>query len=149
MIMIDEKKIDDSVEKIFKNEIFLKYTEIREKFPHGSVSCLYDEDIVKDAMKKTAHWAIEQFLKDLWHDASEQPSEDCKIVIMYKHNGIELVAQALYYQETIQDFRNIAKSMLHTDEEINEVVKNRWEAYNIEGWFSLEDLLPKQEGGKK
>lgn len=125
--MLDEKKIDDSVEKIFKNEIFLKYTEIREKFPHGSVSCLYDEDIVKDAMKKTAHLAIQEFLKDLWHDAKEEPKGyNDQILLQYVggYYSIERVADFVSWEGFVKK---------------SPVVK----------WLYIDDLFPKQEGGEK
>lgn len=35
-----------------------------------------------------AKWAINEFLKDLWHDASETPDLDRRILYEYKPNGV-------------------------------------------------------------
>lgn len=59
--MIDVKKIEEAArDYINKNGYFVKY----------------DEDPCVDiefAYKEGAKWAINEFLKDLWHPASEEP----------------------------------------------------------------------------
>lgn len=60
--MIDKKIIDEGArDYINKNGYFIKY----------------DEDPCVDieyAYKEGARWAINKFLKDLWHNASEKPT---------------------------------------------------------------------------
>lgn len=59
--MIDEKKIEEAArDYINKNGYFAKYDE---------EPC----DDIEFAYKDAVHWAIEQFLKDLWHPAEEEP----------------------------------------------------------------------------
>jgi len=39
-----------------------------------------------DDFKAGAHWAIQEFLKSLWHDASEEPRKEATILIETKRN---------------------------------------------------------------
>ena len=39
---------------------------------YGSI---YDSKCRIDGFKKGANWAIQEFLKDLWHPASEEPEK--------------------------------------------------------------------------
>ena len=112
--MIDEKKIEEAAKDyINKNDYFVKY----------------DEDPCDDiefAYKDAAKWAIEQFLKDLWHPTGEKPKKGC--VFLYKtiFNGYGL----------------------------NQIIDgNEWE-YIIKyqkatQWLYIDDLFPKEGGEEK
>nr|DAW35409.1 MAG TPA: hypothetical protein [Caudoviricetes sp.] len=62
--MINEKKIEEIANKHLESEFSdndypISITDIKKQ--------------CKDNFKAGAHWAIEEFLKDLWHLANEQP----------------------------------------------------------------------------
>lgn len=72
--MIDDKKIEEAARDYInkKNGYFVKY----------------DEDpcvAIELAYKEGAKWAINEFLKDLWHPASEEPNDrDDKLLIEFE-----------------------------------------------------------------
>lgn len=78
-----------------------------------------------------ANWAINEFLKDLWHPASEEPKKDVSIIV-----------------ET------------HNDKNMFYYAWNRWQdnfypswtdavlCSRVSRWLYIDDLLPK-EGGEK
>ena len=70
MIMLDEKKI--------------------EEVAHGYSKTLRENQTLSFAyrdFKAGAHWAIEQFLKDLWHNASEEPKGYNEWILLYYSTG--------------------------------------------------------------
>lgn len=85
----------------------------------------------KDGYKK----AVEQFLKNLWHDAKEEPKFDKQITFIWGNGTAKTIIlnnEADYYNITpVRCWRNICKN------------------YRVTRWFYVEDLLPKQKGGKQ
>ena len=70
--MIDDKKIESAVNKHIETE-YARYNS-------GEVE---EEMIVlggKDSFKEGAKWAINEFLKDLWYPASEEPREFAEVL---------------------------------------------------------------------
>ena len=127
--MIDEKKIEEAKEEIFDNEFELYSYDI--EYPDGNIYRMFTSDQLKRAISFGAHWVISEFLKDLWHDASEEPR-------MFA----EVVAEAKI-TDSIKTYISFKKSgALFTN----------WEAYsraaNITRWFYIDDLL-EQKGGSK
>jgi hypothetical protein len=64
--MIDDKKIEDAAKSLRKD---------------------FNDDVtqgflVEFGFEKGAKWAINEFLKDLWHPISEKPKKEC--VFLYK-----------------------------------------------------------------
>ena len=81
-----------------------------------------------ELFKDGAKWAINEFLKDLWHPVSEEPEYDKKILVQYTNYHLE------------------------TDYEIDMNIPHvPWRylvtTYNFKKWCYIEDLLPK--GGEK
>ena len=117
--MIDEKKIEEATrDYINKNGYFVKY----------------DEDPCVDielAYKEGAKWMQEEFLKNLWHPASEKP-----VPVIGCNNGVLVELNetrkpiTLWKREYL--YENISKH------------GNRF----ISRWLYIDDLLPK-EGDKK
>lgn len=71
--MIDDKKIDDAARNyINKNGYFIKYDE---------EPCVDIEFAYKEGYKEGCKDAINEFLKDLWHPASEEPREKAMLLI--------------------------------------------------------------------
>lgn len=111
--MIDEKKIEEAASKLCD---------------YGSI---HDSGYRIEGFKKGVNWAIEQFLKDLWHPISEEPRKDVSIMV-----------------ET------------HNDKNMFYYVWNRWQdnfypswtdailCSRVSRWLYIDDLLPK-EGGEQ
>ena len=94
----------------------------------------YDEDpcvAIELAYKEGAKWTINEFLKELWHPASEEPRKDVSIIV-----------------ET------------HNDKNMFYYAWNRWQdnfypswtdavlCSRVSRWLYIDDLLSK-EGGEK
>lgn len=115
--MIGNKKIEEATrDYINKNGYFIKY----------------DEDPCVDiefAYKAGAKWAINEFLKDLWHPAGEEPREFAEILAEAK------------LTESINTYLSFKR---------NDALFKNWAAYssgaNISRWLYIDDLLPKEGG---
>lgn len=113
--MIDDKKIEEATrDYINKNGYFVKY----------------DEDPCVDiefAYKEGAKWAINEFLKDLWHQTDEQPEGYDEWILLHYNVG------NFYSLAQVKDFKS-------------------WEGFveraPIEKWLYIDDLFPK-EGGEQ
>ena len=113
--MIDNKKIEDTAKQ---------YSE--ESYISGYFQACY-----KDAFIDGAKWAINEFLKDLWHTAREEPRKDVSIIV-----------------ET------------HNDKNMFYYAWNRWQdnfypswtdavlCSRVSRWLYIDDLFPK-EGGEQ
>lgn len=81
-----------------------------------------------ELFKDGAKWAINEFLKDLWHPVSEEPEENKKLLVQYTNYMVE-------------DDYEIDMNVTHIP----------WRylvtTYNFKKWCYIEDLLPK--GGDK
>jgi hypothetical protein len=73
-----------------------------------------------------AKWMQEEFLKDLWHPASEEPKFG-KGRLLVLINGSVSILNVGFVLDQLRNLHNI---------------------YGIEGWLYLDDLLPK-EGGEQ
>lgn len=119
--MIDDKKIEAAANKHIETE-YARYNsgEVEEE-----MICLRG----KDSFKEGAKWAINEFLKDLWHPASEEPKE-------FK----EILAEAKL-TESINTYLSFKR---------NDALFKNWAAYssgaNITRWFYVDDLFPKKGG---
>ena len=108
--MIDDKKIEDVA-----NE-------------YSQDNCGYSYNINKFlAFKAGAKWAINEFLKDLWHPANEVP-EIGRVIIMENY----------YPDGRIMFISHMRKSTFHNPIDIG----------NTKKWFYIDDLFPK-EGDKQ
>ena len=124
--MLNEKKIEEAARK--------RLYAFRKDNPDGYSSSIIDiESDCLDNFKAGAHWAIQEFLKELWHSASEKP-EDGECILVEEELGYD---NRKYY---------------HTDE-CDEYYGETWEVLvarqKIIRWLYLDDLLPKQKGGEE
>ena len=108
--MIDDKKIED-VAKQHSEESYIS----------GYFQACYE-----DAFMDGAKWAINEFIKDLWHPANEVP-EIGRVIIMENY----------YTDGRIIFISRIRKSTFHNPIDIG----------NTKKWFYIEDLFSK-EGDK-
>lgn len=86
-----------------------------------------------------AEWAEEEFLKNLWHPASEMPDKNrtCLVRVVYHPN-----------HGMLQDEERIEQSSFHDFGWYDYDFKYIGTNYDIISWLYVEDLLPK-EGGEQ
>jgi hypothetical protein len=121
--MIDNKKIED-VAKVYMIGEFYDRDEAEWNYPITNEEkrnqCIID-------FKAGAYWAINEFLKDLWHLASEEPRE-----------FTEVLAEAKI-TESIKTYISFKR---------NDALFKNWDAYssgaNITRWLYIDDLLLKE-----
>ena len=115
-MLLDRKKVEEAAKRRFNT----------------ATKGITDKDEALIAFKCGAHWAIQEFLKDLWHDASEEPR-------MFA----EVVAEAKI-TESINTYISFKKS---------DALFTNWTAYShgasITRWLYIDDLFPKQKGGSE
>ena len=113
--MINDKKIEDAAKQ------------------HSEKSYIsgYFQACYKNAFIDGAKWMQEEFFKNLWHPASEEPIEFAEVLAEAK------------ITESIKTYISFKR---------NDALFKNWEAYslgaNITRWFYIDDLFPK-EGGKQ
>lgn len=128
--MIDDKKIEEAAQ-------LLRFELIESM--HGStlgtpMQCFKEEidtetELIENSFITGAKWAINEFLKDLWNDASEEPKE-------FK----EVLAEAKL-TESINTYLSFKR---------NDALFKNWAAYssgtNITRWLYIDDLFSKKGG---
>lgn len=135
--MIDDKKIEGAKDSIF-NKHFLKNNEGMICIDHISEPVYLDYQI-KQAIELGAKWAINEFLKNLFHPASEEPEKNrrCLIRVVYHPN-----------HEMLPDEERIEQSSFHDFGWYNYDFKYIGTNYDIISWLYVDDLFPK-EGGEQ
>lgn len=84
--MIDDKKIEAAKEEIYEDRFLLNGEEI--VFDNDAKEEMFYEGDIKEAIGLGAKWAINEFIKDLLHPASEVPRNDNgKILAFSKVNS--------------------------------------------------------------
>lgn len=117
--MIDDKKIEEAANKHIETE-YARYNsgEVEEE-----MICLRG----KDSFKEGANWAINEFLKDLWHDIFNERIPLGKMVIVeYTYKG------GIYY-----------RSLKMPDD--TQWVRGFSNEKRLRRWLYVDDLLPKEE----
>lgn len=109
--MIDDKKIEAAARR---------YSEVTDCDKQEAL-------LIKEGFKEGANWAINEFLKDLWHSASEEP-EGYNEGILLRYNVGDYYSLA-----QVKDFKSW---------------KGFVEKMPIDGWLYVDELFPK-EGGEQ
>ena len=115
--MIDKKKIEEAANRICG---------------YGSI---YDSNYRIFGFKRGVKWAIDEFLKNLWHSASEEPKYDKQITYVWG-NGI---VKTIILNEEADKFNRTPSQIWHN------ICKN----YKVISWLYIDDLLLPKEGGEK
>ena len=113
--MINEKKIEEAARNYCNN-----------RYPASQ-----DAPFIAEGFRKGARWAINEFLKGLWHPNTEEPDKS-------KSDIITLVFDNDAYLQFKESILWNKESWRHS---ISRCQINKW-AY-------LSDILPKQEGGEQ
>lgn len=69
--MIDDNKIEEAKEEIYEDRFLLNGEEI--VFDNDEKEEMFYKGDIKEAIDLGAKWAINEILKDLWHDVDEIP----------------------------------------------------------------------------
>lgn len=126
--MIDDKKIEE-VAKVYMIGEFYDRDEAEWNYPITNEEkrnqCIID-------FKAGAKWAINEFLKNLWHPASEEPNikqGECCVtcLVKFKNESTELCVY----------FRN-PEGWVCDDMSPKDFKRN------FKGWLYIDDLLPKK-----
>ena len=118
--MIDEKKIEAAKEEIYEDRFLLNGEEI--VFDNDAKEEMFYKEDIKEAIGLGAKWAINEFLKDLWHPVSEEPKKGR--IFLYK---------------TI--FKGYGLNKIIDRNEWKYIIKYKKAAQ----WLYIDDLLPKKE----
>ena len=114
--MIDDKKIEIAARR---------YSEVTDCDKQEAL-------LIEEGFKEGANWAINDFLKDLWHPASEIPCEGKYLVVEYN------------VTDTIKDYLSFKR--------LEGYLGWNWIPYcksaNVTQWLYIDDLFPK-EGGEQ
>ena len=120
--MIDEKKIEDAANKHIKAE----YSRYNSGKVEDEMICL----IGKDSFKEGAKWAINEFIKELFHPASEVPRNDNGKVLAFSK---EFGNSKLYNMNAM------------LDETTCNTYKEMWEEqvymFKLSDWIFVEELF--------
>lgn len=122
--MID-KKIEEAKEEIYEDRFLLNGEEV--VFDNDAKEEMFYKEDIKEAIELGAKWAIKEFLKNLWHPASEEPEGYNEgILLRYNIGDYYSLAQ-------VKDFKSW---------------KGFVENMPIDGWLYIDDLLPKEGGNQ-
>ena len=84
--MIDEKKIEAAKEEIYEDRFLLNGEEI--VFNNDEKEEMFYKEDIKEAIGLGAKWAINEFLKDLWHDIfNERIPHGKRVIVEYTSDG--------------------------------------------------------------
>lgn len=126
-MVLDDKKIDEAARgaaDLYEQDLpMMSYDEDTEVDGQHHFCQEFGTELFKDGAK----WAINEFLKNLWHPASEEPREFAEVLAEAK------------ITESIKTYISFKK---------NDALFKNWDAYssgaNITRWLYIDDLLPKE-----
>lgn len=134
--MIDDKKIGKAKEEIFEDRFLLNGTDV--VFDNDDKEEMFYKEDIKEAIGLGAKWAINEFLKDLLHPASEVPRND---------NGKILAFSKEYSYRKLYDMN----AMLDEIDcgEYQEMWEDEVKAYRLTDWIFVDELFDLiTKGGK-
>lgn len=95
--MINDKKIEAAKEEIYKDRFLLNGEEV--VFDNDAKEEMFYKEDIKEAIGLGAKWAINEFLKDLWHPASEKPLlRNGKCLVVYNGGTIGIFKISFVYE---------------------------------------------------
>lgn len=126
--MIGDNKIEEAKEEIYENRFLGNGEDVH--FDNGDMEEMYYSCQIKKAIELGAKWLIEQFLKDLWHPAEEEPNHEAiRIYILGKTKASE---------------SGVLPMLLRPNTNWKEFVVS----HGVTRWIYVDDLFPK-EGGEQ
>lgn len=89
---------------------------------------LNEHPLIAEAFEQGAKWAINEFLKDLWHPVSEEPKDNKVLFVQYHQLGRKDLWYITLNLGKITNWRDTVADFL------------------IQRWCYIDDLLPKKGG---
>ena len=126
--MIDDKKIEAAKEEIYEDRFLLNGTDV--VFDNDDKEEMFYKEDIKEAIGLGAKWAINEFLKDLLHPASEVPRNDNGKVLAFSR---EFGFRKLYDMNAMLDET--------TCRTYQEMWKKEVKAFRWSDWIFIEDLI--------
>ena len=123
--MIDDKKIEAVKEEIYEDRFLLNGEEV--VFNDAKEEMFYKEDI-KEAIGLGAKWAINEFIKNLWHPNTEEPDKSKSDIITLGFDN--------------DAYLQFKESILWKEESWRHSISR----CQIIKWAYLSDILPKEGG---
>lgn len=124
--MIDDKKIKDVREGIFEDKFLFNGTEVIFNDDDEYKEEMYDSGQIKEAISLGAKWAINELLKDLWHDVFEERiPRNKKVIVEYTSEG------GMYYQS------------IKLPDDIH-WARDFFDGKRLRRWLYVDDLFPKE-----
>lgn len=123
--MIDDKKIEAAKEEIYEDRFLLNGDDV--VFDNDAKEEMFYKEDIKEAIGLGAKWAINEFLEELWHPASEEPNREGKPILF---NCVDhFVPSWCVYPIGFKGNWNVFCN-----------------SHGISKWLYIDDLLPKEEG---
>nr|UVN06561.1 MAG: hypothetical protein [Bacteriophage sp.] len=122
-MFFDDKKIEAAANKHIETE----YARYNSGKVEEEMICLRG----KDSFKEGAKWAINEFLKNLWHPNAEEPDKSKSDIITLGFDN--------------DAYLQFKESILWNEESWRHSISR----CQIIKWAYLSDILPKQEGGEQ
>lgn len=113
--MIDDKKIEAAARR---------YSEVTDCDKQEAL-------LIEEGFKEGAKWAINKFLKDLWHTASEEPKKVKNLLLETAYEYGKPIYHLIKY---MPNGNNVC------------AWKEWYKGAHISRWFYIGDLLPKEGG---
>ena len=126
--MIDEKKIEAAKEEIYEDRFLLNGEEI--VFNNDEKEEMFYKEDIKEAIGLGAKWAINEFLKDLFHPSSEVPRND---------NGKVLAFSKEYGYRKLYDMNDeLDKTTCDT---YQQMWKEQVNIFKLSDWIFVDELF--------
>ena len=121
--MIDDRKIEEAKEEIYEDKFLGNGEDVQ--FDNDDNEEMYYEGDIKEAISLGVRWATNEFLKNLWHPASEAPKRRCNYLLLHYKDKEEECFEA-------------------------DVVDTKaWDCYikgSLAEYINIDDLFPKKRG---
>ena len=127
--MIDENKIEAAKEEIYEDRFLLNGEEI--VFDNDEKEEMFYKSDIKEAIGLGAKWAINEILKDLWHDIfNERIPHGKRVIVEYTCDG-GIYYRSIKIPDDIQWVRGFSCEK------------------RLMRWLYIDDLFPKEGGDEK
>lgn len=127
--MVLDKKIEEAKEEIYEDRFLLNGEDVI--FDNDAKEEMFVKEDIKEAIGLGAKWAINEFIKYLWHPNTEEPDKSKSDIITL---GFEDDA-----------YLQFKESILWNEESWRHSISR----CQINKWAYLSDILPKQKGGEQ
>ena len=126
--MIDDNKIESAKEEIYEDRFLLNGEEV--VFDNDAKEEMFYKEDIKEAIGLGAKWAINEFIKELFHPASEVPRNDNGKVLAFSK---ELGYRKLYDMNAMLDDTTCNTYQEMWEEQVN--------IFKLSDWIFVDELF--------